>query len=47
MNRYLSPLSPFEGAEEMQVGEGGDDEDYEKEDPPLSDIYDCDWSAFR
>ena len=31
-----------EGGEEIQVGEGGDDEDYEKEDPHPSDIYDCD-----
>ena len=32
-----------EGGEEIQVGEGGDDEDYEREDPPPSDIDDCDW----
>ena len=36
-----------EGGEEMQVGEGGDDEDFEKEDPPPSDIDDCDWATLH
>ena len=31
--------------EEMEVGEGGDDEDYEREAPPPSDINDCDWDG--
>ncbi len=34
-----------EEGEEMQVGEGGDDEDYEREVPSPSDIDDCDWSG--
>ena len=36
-----------EEGEEMQVGEGGDDEDYEREAPPPSDIDDCDWAGLR
>ena len=36
-----------EEGEEMQIGEGGDDEDYESETPPPSDIDDCDWAALR
>jgi hypothetical protein len=36
-----------EGGEEILVGEGGDDEDYEKETLPPSDIDDCDWAALR
>jgi hypothetical protein len=31
--------------EELEVGEGGDDEDYEREDPPHSDIDGCDWDG--
>jgi hypothetical protein len=33
------------GEEELEVGEGGDDEDYEREDLPPSDIDGCDWDA--
>ena len=29
----------------MEVGEGGDDEDYKREAPPPSDIDDCDWAG--
>jgi hypothetical protein len=29
----------------LEVGEGGDDEDYEREDPPPSDIDGCDWDV--
>ena len=31
--------------EQVEVGEGGDDEDYEGEDPPPSDIDGCDWDG--
>ena len=33
------------GGEELEVGEGGDDEDYEREAPPPSDIDGCDWDG--
>ena len=39
-----------EGGEEIQVGEGGDDEDYERETPPgptPSNIDDCDWDGMH
>ena len=36
-----------EGGKEMKVGEGGDDEDNEREAPPRSDIDDCDWVVLR
>jgi hypothetical protein len=29
----------------LEVGEGGDDEDYEREAPPPSDIDGCDWDG--
>jgi hypothetical protein len=29
----------------VEVGEGGDDEDYEREAPPPSDIDGCDWDG--
>jgi hypothetical protein len=29
----------------LEVGEGGDDEDYEREVPPPSDIDGCDWDG--
>ena len=34
-----------EGGDELEVGEGGDDEDYEREPPPPSDIDGCDWDG--
>ena len=33
------------GGSSLQVGEGGDDEDYERESPPPSDIDGCDWDG--
>ncbi len=33
------------GGEELEVGEGGDDEDYEREAAPPSDIDGCDWDG--
>ena len=35
------------GGSSLQVGEGGDDEDYEREAPPPSDIDHCDWVGLR
>ena len=29
----------------LEVGEGGDDEDYEREAPPPSDMDGCDWDV--
>jgi len=33
------------GGEELEVGERGDDEDYEREAPPPSDMDGCDWDG--
>ena len=46
-NRTCSARAVVHGitGEELEVGEGGDDEDYEREDPPPSDIDGCDWDG--